>query len=231
MFTRIRSFRSGLTLPELLVIITVLTGLAAILLPGLSQVRSRSRANACAENLRIIGSAALMYARDAGNVLPYAEGSALPKTCPTERYPNGSIATSLREQLIPYIVSESPFRCPNDNGSKVYGIAPSAFVMLGSSYLWNDGLERGPNGTARLSVNGASLDSIRDPHRTPMCWDYSPDWHQALIRKGAHLLIAGRLNVVYVDGHTRTFQPAVVGGARVETGSGLAPESEAVFIR
>ncbi len=208
--TQSRRSPAGLTLIELLVVITIGTLMVSILLPGLSQVRCRNRTHLCASNLRVLGNAVRAYAKDYNGNLPYAEGSALPKTYPTRKFPQGSIATSLRERLARYMHGTSAFECPNDRGVPGFGTeCTKASRLFGSSYLWNDGLERDSQGTARLSVNGAALSSIKNPSHTPMCWDYSADWHQELVRDGIRLAMAGRLNVVYVDGHVRENQPAI----------------------
>lgn len=58
------SVHGGFTLIELLVVISIISALAAILLPALKAARERSRAIACASNLRQVGIAQLTYAYD-----------------------------------------------------------------------------------------------------------------------------------------------------------------------
>ncbi len=59
-----RDFRSGFTLVELLVVITIISILAAMLLPVLSKVLDAARAVACANNARQIGLITTQYASD-----------------------------------------------------------------------------------------------------------------------------------------------------------------------
>lgn len=201
--------KRGIGLTEILIVIGIGTVTLSILLPAISMTESRSKTRTCLSNLKQIGMAAQQYARDWDGMLPYAEGSSLPKTYPTQEYQEGSIATSLREKLAPYIKNSLVFKCPNDTGIPSLDITGSAYKILGSSYLWNDGLQRDASGIAKLSVNGSSLSSIQNPSQTPLSWDYSPLWHPELMREGVRIQMTGRVNVVYVDGHVRELQPAI----------------------
>jgi prepilin-type N-terminal cleavage/methylation domain-containing protein/prepilin-type processing-associated H-X9-DG protein len=68
------SARQGLTLIELMVVILILSLLAALLLPVLHQVREAARGVACASNLKQVGLAASMYSQDNGRfIVPFAE--------------------------------------------------------------------------------------------------------------------------------------------------------------
>ena len=58
------------TLIELLVVIAIIAILAAMLLPALSAARERSRATACLNNLKSMGSYLVMYANDNGDWMP-----------------------------------------------------------------------------------------------------------------------------------------------------------------
>ncbi len=64
--------RKGLTLMELLTVISILATLAALLFPVFISVRSRSDLIACADQLHQIGIALKMYAHDWGDETPYA---------------------------------------------------------------------------------------------------------------------------------------------------------------
>jgi prepilin-type N-terminal cleavage/methylation domain-containing protein/prepilin-type processing-associated H-X9-DG protein len=65
MKTRSLKLRSGsFTLIELLVVIVIIAILAAMLLPALSSARARAKATACANNLKTIGTAGLLYSDD-----------------------------------------------------------------------------------------------------------------------------------------------------------------------
>ncbi len=63
---------SAFTLIELLVVIAIIGMLAALLLPGLSGSRERSRRAYCQNNLSQIGRAIMLYADEHGEMLPAA---------------------------------------------------------------------------------------------------------------------------------------------------------------
>ena len=65
--------RGGFTLVELLVVIAVIAILAALLLPVLAQSKEQARSANCLSNLRQLGLAALLYADDETDSLPWAE--------------------------------------------------------------------------------------------------------------------------------------------------------------
>jgi prepilin-type N-terminal cleavage/methylation domain-containing protein/prepilin-type processing-associated H-X9-DG protein len=65
-----RRWLGGFTLVELLTVIAVLTILAGLLLPVLSQARESARRTTCISNLRQLGLAHLMYVHDHDDILP-----------------------------------------------------------------------------------------------------------------------------------------------------------------
>ncbi len=63
--------RKGFTLIELLVVIAIIAILAAILFPVFARAREKARQSNCLSNLKQLGLAALMYAQDYDEQLPY----------------------------------------------------------------------------------------------------------------------------------------------------------------
>lgn len=73
---KIRGWRAGFTLTELLVAIAVIGILASILIPTLARARMRARQTTCMGNLKQLGFAFLSYSHDYGKNVPYdANGS------------------------------------------------------------------------------------------------------------------------------------------------------------
>jgi type IV pilus assembly protein PilA len=56
------SRKSGFTLVEIMIVVAIISLLAAIAIPNFLKVRARSQANACINNLRQLDSAAQQYA-------------------------------------------------------------------------------------------------------------------------------------------------------------------------
>lgn len=71
-----KSSYRGFTLIELLVVIAIIAILAAILFPVFAQARAKARQATCTSNMKQIGLAALMYATDYDEMLPWAASNA-----------------------------------------------------------------------------------------------------------------------------------------------------------
>src|ERR1043166_4645187 len=63
--------RNGFTLIELLVVVAIIAILAALLLPALRGARDKAKQIQCAANLKQIGIAALLYAGDNNDCVPF----------------------------------------------------------------------------------------------------------------------------------------------------------------
>jgi len=68
---KVTKMRKGLTLMELLTVISILATLAALLFPVYLNLRTRTDITVCADQLRQIGIALKMYAHDYGDDTPY----------------------------------------------------------------------------------------------------------------------------------------------------------------
>ena len=94
-----RQAKSGLTLVELLVVITVISMLLALLLPAVQAARETARSISCANNLHQIGIATQGYVNT------------------FNKYPQAWVNSTCRwmDQLKPYLENNlSAYRCPSD---------------------------------------------------------------------------------------------------------------------
>jgi prepilin-type N-terminal cleavage/methylation domain-containing protein len=100
---KVTKMRKGLTLMELLTVISILATLAALLFPVYLKVRSRVYEVRCADQLRQIGLAIRMYCQDFGDGSPYAMSS---RFLPEALYPH---YLHSREVLIcPRVIALTP---------------------------------------------------------------------------------------------------------------------------
>jgi len=119
--------RVGLTLMELLTVISVLATLAALLYPVYLRVRTRTDIMVCADQLRQIGQALKIYAHDHGDDSPYGMpedlASLLPDylrskdflVCPTFRKAYPEVVESLHQ-----LVKDSKWYLPPSNAWSSY---------------------------------------------------------------------------------------------------------------
>src|ERR1700722_5755813 len=71
---RMRRAAAGFTLIELLVVISIISILAALLLPALSSAKQRARTAQCISNLHQVSLAMKMYADDFQGLFPESGG-------------------------------------------------------------------------------------------------------------------------------------------------------------
>ncbi len=96
--------RSGFTWIECLVVVAVLGVLAAVLVPVVGKMRESARRAACAENLRVIGNAALHYAEEWDGRFPRMD--------PGGRWP-WDVSVNVTYALSPYGTIRDTFYCPS----------------------------------------------------------------------------------------------------------------------
>ncbi len=115
------------TLVEILVVLAILTVLAAITWPVIERSKERARISSCQSNLRQIGTAALMYAQDYDERLgPSIHGE----------YSDPGVA-AWADDLLPYTASYALFECPSE---------PAKIGANDRGILWRQGMTNRPDG-------------------------------------------------------------------------------------
>ena len=197
------------TLVEMLVVLAIITLLAAVLLPVFWTVRGQARQSSCASNLRQIGQAIAQYSADYDGCFPHAVD-------PSDKYgPEGwggypdfqaqiPQLPLMQDVLQPYIRSRQIFACPSDSGFQTSDFSsteldafPSSFGKFGTSYYLR---------TEILIAHEAEA-SLRTPAQINVMFDGTGSWH------GTRLPHAPRYNVLFGDWHVKNLNAAQISAA------------------
>ena len=189
---------NGFTLVELLTVIAIIGVLAALVIGGMGQVRSKARAAECLGNLRQLGLSTILFSQTNQGKLP---GVAAP------RWDAAALQTLSGVNPAPY---SNLLRCPSDlierttaNPAEVrsYASNPTLFNFNGqfaNTTTW------GANPPA--ANVGMTLNALSNPSRTVLLLER----HDALNTYNSGSWLAsgsiynahdGGMNVVYADGH------------------------------
>jgi prepilin-type N-terminal cleavage/methylation domain-containing protein/prepilin-type processing-associated H-X9-DG protein len=195
----------GFTLIELLTVVSILSILAAILLPVLAQAREAARKASCQSNLKQLATAVVLYDQDYDELLPNCGAS------------GGS--GDLTDSLDPYLKQSAGagvWVCPSHaafdsaTGTSSYGYNWQFLLAPGPDYPhsgWN-GFEN-PGVTAAFLARPADTILFVDhaaPADTSKLFTYVQRPGDSTGENGmgrVHLRHHGRANVAFCDGHVR----------------------------
>jgi prepilin-type N-terminal cleavage/methylation domain-containing protein/prepilin-type processing-associated H-X9-DG protein len=134
-----RGARSGFTLLELLMVITIIALLAGMVLPVTGDITARAQSTKCMANLRQIGMAAHSAATDNDNRFPLVEIDVQNSAFAPE-----DNALPLSQVFKKYGITEPVLQCAADLKG------PNWFAKTGASYMWQPYAEDEP--TAAISI-------------------------------------------------------------------------------
>jgi general secretion pathway protein G len=187
------------TLIEVIVVLAIISLLAALLFPAFLTARGKARQVVCASNLRQSGLGIAMYAQDYDGLYPHAVD-------PSDRaapggwglFPEFAEAIPsiglVQEVLQPYLSSRQVFACPADKGIGVHEFSgvllnafPTSYGKFGTSYYYR----------TEIAARRASEASIQTPTSLNVLFDGAGRWH------GTLLPLTNRYNVLFADGHVK----------------------------
>ena len=207
-----RRKRYAFTLIELLVVITIVSLLAAILLPVFASVRARSQQTVCVSNLRQLGLAVALYAQDNDDIVPLGGDPGDIYTTEWQTALAGRYRTQaqqlrlLPEVLHPYTSSNELWHCPSDIGYDVADFAgstalaahPSAFEAYGCSYGYHTELAFRQETLAGMTAYDPDPPyAAHGASEINLLVDQVGNWH------GSGTESLGRFNVLMGDGHVK----------------------------
>lgn len=215
--------RTAFTLIELLVVIAIIAILAAILFPVFAQAREKARQTSCLSNEKQIGLAALQYAQDNDECLPFG-------------YNYNGLVTSWFDEIIPYVggrtgtqYARNVFVCPSDT---LGGVTSQSWAGMNISYATNSFWNRYTktlygafgvyyNGSAGLAVIPGVLANQKSPAQDILAsemWtaDINKD-HPTNYNNNAG---AGSVSFAYSDGTFPSTIPNAAGNSSTAAGWG-----------
>src|ERR1041385_4611987 len=192
------------TLTDLLVVLAVLSVLAAVLVSTLARMTRRAHQSRCASNLGEISKALQQYANEHNEALPNMKPGL-----------STGIWWLFKEQVKGYAGLKGPpspserlFACPDDRGYADEGEKPRPFCQSQKfsygSYNFN-----GVNLPGVPNIAGRDLSTLSDPKRTLLVMEWvahAPlSWHKSRTRKANTPFYNDAESVVgFVDGHVST---------------------------
>lgn len=196
----------GFTLIEVLVVISIISVLAALLFPVFSKSKTAAKGDVCLSNLHQIGLGTDLYAADADDLMPYgaspytkanAENPGSSELYNDEFFQRSLTLPTVKELLQPYGVPEALWKCPLDRmdpnllqenrdlGREVH--KPTWYQQVGSSYDYDD----------VSALSGMSLSGFADPSDAAIFIDLGAV-HGPMRDSGTAFK-----NLLFADGHAK----------------------------
>lgn len=207
-----RATSRGMTLVEILVVITIIVVLAALTTVGVTRIRSAARGATCTSNLRQLGAAMISYATDKNGQLPplhdfNGENDRFQGIWPAN-IADGGYLPRVRDKSGNMSTGAGVWACPDctvvDGNYNGYGVAEGS--VMNNAYSSRPG-----SGSMRISA-------IPRPERTWLVgdalqrpgnlktgwyaiWANPADWASSSGPAARH---GGKVNVCMVDGHVES---------------------------
>jgi prepilin-type N-terminal cleavage/methylation domain-containing protein/prepilin-type processing-associated H-X9-DG protein len=134
--TRRKIYRQGFTLIEILVVVAIITLLAAILFPAFSRARENARRSSCASNMKQLALGVLQYVSDndgrslVARAATYSDGTA-----------NYNQSRDIWPAIKPYIKNDQLFFCPSAPKYRPTGSPVPIFWAYHYGFPTNDDCE------------------------------------------------------------------------------------------
>jgi prepilin-type N-terminal cleavage/methylation domain-containing protein/prepilin-type processing-associated H-X9-DG protein len=189
--------RRALTLIELLVVIALLAILAALILPGVARGLDSARTSQCANNLRQLGMAVLLFAEQHKDAFPRSQHSAFAHgDIPWER----SLAPELSSSAADWkLLLKGVYHCPADARALALSYGLNVYFELGDEddyagkpQIWRRRADIPRPGSTILFAENASLAD----HIMPHFWSAPRDAVDVDARRHRP-----KANYAFVDGH------------------------------
>ncbi|HRR06036.1 MAG TPA: prepilin-type N-terminal cleavage/methylation domain-containing protein, partial [Victivallales bacterium] len=221
------NLKNAFTLIELLIVIAIISMLAALLLPALNRAKEVAKSISCSSNLSQLGKASTMYSSDYDNW-------ALPAM-----WVNVSIDAWYTLLKNDYLNSRAPFKCPSE---KFFNLSPKEIsygintLSFGESFITGGGKNLFPHKVSEISsfkrdsnlvifidtppVYSSTL-SFRSASGSSWIWEstapVAPNTSTSSTWYPAYLRHKQRANAVFFDTHvaTLTFSDLTVNKANI----------------
>lgn len=206
------------TLLEVLIVVAIITLLAALLFPVFAHVRESGRRTTCASNLKQISLALTQYAQDY-RTYPYIPSGCEPK-----------MGSDWMDKILPYVKSERLFECPSDSnhlfrascqpddisdpnhpisfsGSYVFNLPYTSYIFDPTTKTATD-TNIPPTSPLRYTRPSSTIlvldgNTVKSTHIAPGYTTPPPTDATTLPNYGVPDRHSGGVNVAFADGHVK----------------------------